>query len=350
MPGQLGWQTCGIHTYKITGNQGTGGNFVQEVYVTANSDYQWSPSGGTALIKSIDAGAEYCWNLAGGCTSDFYNTVWAVDMSGHLYNMFFQTYGLGLCGVSCGCANGNDVTTLPYRPLCKMTTPLAGPVLPTGWTTGYQWVSSGGGYTTGNLGQCNVAVIGANKAFWGAYTYSVLGVSGTCEWKPITVVGSTANIISVANALDTMFLITANYKIYKLDSIHNFAGSALTMTAQHNITSSWTSTTVNPVFIDAWNATTVRVVGSDGSLWRFDVPTGNFMQVTFPTGTTTCGVFITKDSSGNIVFPTNAYLNVGQDAVYFSDAHNDATSGCAPNCVSSPCTQTWDNNWRIAFS
>jgi len=342
-----GPQTCGIHSYKLTGHQGTSGSYVEETTITLHGSYQWTPPYNAAAIKTIDTGAEHCWTLleSGGCSSDFYSTVWAVDFAGDIYNMFFQNqFAPGAtCGGDCGCAAGYDVTNGVYHPLCTMMTPIDGPQ-PRG--DGYQWISSGGSSTDLAFGQCNVVVLQNFKAFWGG----AVSEGSSCQWTPVLIPGSSEDIISVANALDSIFLITRSGFVYALLNLHLNLGLS-TVSTTNNISSSWTYNEA-PVFIDAWDNDHIRVVAADGTLWGCTAsPTSTaFFPITaLPTGVSSCGVFITKDSSGAIAFPTNAYLSVGPDAVYFSDAHKDAASGCAPNCPEEgPCTQAWDNNWRLA--
>jgi len=348
-----GFQTCGIHTYKLTGHQGPSGSYVEETAITLHGSYQWTPPHNAATIKTIDTGAELCWTLleSGGCASDFYNSVWAVDYAGYIYNMFFQNqFAPGaICGENCGCAAGYDVTNGVYHPICTMSAPVDGPQ-PFG--NGYQWVSSGGSSANFPFGQCNVVVLQDFKAIWGAGQAE----HNSCQWTPIVIPGSSEDVVSVANAVDSIFLITRSGLIYALFNLHNDVGltpDSSTVSTTNNISSSWTYNHA-PVFIDAWDNDNIRVVAADGTLWSgVASPTSTtFTQVDLPTllpEVSTCGVFITKESNGAIAFPTNAYLSVGPEAVYFSDAHNDAVSGCAPNCPGggSPCTQTWDNNWRL---
>jgi len=338
MQDTMGTQTCGLHTLKITGETTAG--VVTELDATSwgqgSSSYQWASTNPPLL--TVDTGNELDWTSA-TVNVDFYNTVWAVDAAGGLYH-------------TQACGSGNNINfafTHPWtwRPLCpfaasgmhaNMVTVAAGNV---------QAVSSGGYYST-NYGDCNVAIIVNGQAYWGATSYS--GLASYCKWAQVPGVPTGVTIISVANALDTLFLVTSDHYIYYYDGLLSFAttpgndGTAPDFSRFTNISSEWHYLAgVYPVYIDAWDTSKVRVVAADGSLFSWSASANSFNQISpLPCGSS-CGVYIcsaanscTTYVSGN---PTQAYMSVGPEAVYFTD-NVGASSGFG---------STSTNNWRLAY-
>jgi len=314
-------QTCGLHSFELTG--ANAGNFVTETIITRQTalsgSFQWQ---GTSAIKQIDTGGEVNWVTSS--VDDYYSAVWIVDFAGNLFHMHGD------------CQLGNNVLAESSGVLCTFADESAAISLPhdaNDHPLGAQWVSSGGtdGFYSDAGAYCNVVIVAGDQAWYGSRLSN--GNYG-CLWAQISDTVSPLPVVSVAASLYDLYMITKNGTSFKIYSKSGVGTTAPVFSAFTDHSAAWSSAagSLHPVFIDAWDSAHVRVVANDGSLWSFDGT--NFASVTLPTGAN--AVFITKDTLGNIVYPTNVYLSVGPDAVYFSDAlWGTGSSG---------------NNWRIAYS
>jgi len=314
-------QTCGLHSFELTGHTADADlsthGYVTEVLLTHQgvgyANLQWE---GDHAIHQIDTGNELDWTSQ--LSHDFYVTVWVVDSAGGLFHLHDN------------CETGLSLFSYSASVLCLFTSARASVATPTdgsGNSLGVQWVSSGGSYdsSSGVQQYCNVGVIASdNNAYYGRQTTDS---DNGCSWAPITGTGP-GNVISIANAVNDFYVITQNGSSYRIYSYNGLATAALSLSLFTEHTTAWTAVagTLNPVFIDAWDSSHVRVVAQDGSLWSFDGT--NFALASLPSGVS--GVFVTTYPNA----PTNAYLSVGPDAVYFSDSNWGSTG----------------TNWRLAYS
>jgi len=312
-------QTCGLHSFELTG--ANAGDFVTETILTgqttAAGSLQWQ---GTYPIKQIDTGGEVDWVAAS--VDDYYSAVWIVDFNGGLFHIWDPYCQLG----------NNVLSEVSSKVLCTFADTTALINLPhdaNDHPLGAQWVSSGGtdGFYTDVRSYCNVAIVAGDQAWYGSRSSN--GNNG-CVWAQISDTVSPLPVVSVAASLYDLYFITRNGSTFQI-YFKSGVGTTAPLFSEFSAITTW-SATAQPIFIDAWDSSHVRVVADDGSLWSFDGT--NFASVSLPLGAS--AVFITKDSNGHIVYPSNVYLSVGPDAVYLSDSlWGTGTSG---------------NNWRIAYA